>query len=89
MLVKIENTMPENQSENLIQRATNLTIDRALLIEARSYKINISRAAEIGIAQAISAAKSAQWKEENRPALQSSNAYALAHGLPLARYRQF
>ncbi|MFD1226650.1 type II toxin-antitoxin system CcdA family antitoxin [Pseudochrobactrum kiredjianiae] len=53
ILVKIENAMPENQSENLIKRAPNLTIDRALHMEARSYKRNISRAAEIGIAQAI------------------------------------
>ena len=30
-----------------------------------------------------------QWREENREAMESSNAWVKKHGLPLARYRQF
>ncbi|MEJ5022771.1 type II toxin-antitoxin system CcdA family antitoxin [Ochrobactrum vermis] len=41
------------------------------------------------MAQALTAAKSALWKDDNRAAMQSSNAYLEAHGLPLERYRQF
>lgn len=81
--------MSQDESARLVKRATNLSIDKELLSEARHYKINISRAAEIGIAQALAAAKSMDWKEENRAALQSSNAYVEANGLPLDRYRQF
>lgn len=77
------------ESARTFKRATNLSIDNELLSEARQHKINISRAAEIGIAQAIAAAKSALWKDDNRPAIQSSNAYVEANGLPLERYRQF
>ena len=29
------------------------------------------------------------WLEENRAALESSDAFVKAHGLPLARYRDF
>lgn len=81
--------MPQLESARTLKRATNLSIDNELLSEARRLKINISRAAEIGIAQALAAAKSALWKEENRPATQSSNAYVEANGLPLEHYRQF
>ncbi|NNU61005.1 post-segregation antitoxin CcdA [Brucellaceae bacterium VT-16-1752] len=81
--------MPRPESARTFKRATNLSIDNELLSEARQHKINISRAAESGIAQAIAAAKSALWKDDNRPAIQSSNAYVESNGLPLERYRQF
>ncbi|WHS29826.1 type II toxin-antitoxin system CcdA family antitoxin [Brucella sp. NM4] len=81
--------MPRSESARTFKRATNLSIDNELLSEARQHKINISRAAESGIAQAIASAKSALWKDDNRPAIQSSNAYVESNGLPLERYRQF
>ena len=81
--------MPHQEPTRASKRATNLSIDSELLSDARRHKINISRAAEIGIAQALANAKSALWKESNRAAIQSSNAYIDANGLPLDRYRQF
>jgi len=60
-----------------------------LLSEARRHKIDISPAAQIGIAQALADAKSALWKENNRATMHSSNGYVEANGLPLERYRQF
>ncbi|MFS2327581.1 type II toxin-antitoxin system CcdA family antitoxin [Brucella sp. H1_1004] len=81
--------MPQQEPARTFKRATNLSIDNELLSEARRYKINISRAAESGIEQALAAAKSALWKEDNRPAIQSANAYVEANGIPLERYRQF
>jgi antitoxin CcdA len=71
------------------RRATNLTIDVELLEEARSLKVNISRAAESGIADAVKAEKERRWKEENQEALNSWNDYVGEHGLPLAKHRQF
>ena len=71
------------------RRAANLSINTALLKEAKAFDINLSRAAENGIAGAIADAKAALWLKQNKEALESSNAFAEASGLPLARHRQF
>ena len=71
------------------RRPTNLTLDAAMISEARSLGINISQACERGLASAIAAARAQHWLSENADALQSSNDYVEAHGLPLARYRAF
>ncbi|MGJ8623344.1 MAG: type II toxin-antitoxin system CcdA family antitoxin [Yoonia sp.] len=71
------------------RKPTNLSLDAALLSEAKALKVNLSRAAEDGVRQAVAAAKAAEWKAQNAAALQSSNAYVDRHGLPLDRYRQF
>ncbi|CAN7551929.1 MULTISPECIES: type II toxin-antitoxin system CcdA family antitoxin [Ensifer] len=81
--------MAEHARSASAKRAANLTIDADLLAEARHFDINISRAAEAGIARAVSDAKAARWKKENSEALQSSNAFVDANGLPLAQFRQF
>ncbi len=71
------------------KKPTNLSLDQALLQEARSFEVNLSQAAELGLKQAIAAAKSAHWKAENAQALQSSNTWVEQNGLPLERYRSF
>lgn len=72
-----------------IRKAANLSIDATLLAEAKTLSVNISRAAEEGIASAVRAEKERLWKIENREALEGWNAYVDEHGLPLAKYRQF
>lgn len=71
------------------RRAANLTLDTSLLAEAKSLSVNVSRAAEAGIAEAIARERESRWKAENRQALESSNEYVRRHGLPLAKYRLF
>ena len=71
------------------RKPTNRSLDASLLTEAKALKVNLSRAAEDGVRNAVAAAKAAQWKAENAAALQSSNAYVEEHGLPLDTYRQF
>lgn len=71
------------------RKPTNLSLDPALLSEARALNVNLSRAAEEGVRVAVSQARSAAWRAENAAALDSSNAYVEANGLPLERYRQF
>jgi antitoxin CcdA len=73
----------------MTKRATNLTVDPALLDEARSLTINLSATFEASLRDAVRARKAAAWLEENRAAIQSSNDWVEKHGLPLARYRQF
>lgn len=57
--------------------------------EARALGINLSQACERGIADQLAATRAVRWLDENRDALASSNAHVEAHGLPLARHRQF
>ncbi|WP_193176112.1 type II toxin-antitoxin system CcdA family antitoxin [Oricola nitratireducens] len=71
------------------RKATNLSVPADLLAEAKALDINVSRAAETGIAQAIADEKARRWREENAKAIEAANAFVDANGLPLARYRQF
>lgn len=81
----MEITMTAMQSK----KPVNLSIDLSLLNEAKSYKINISKAAERGIIDALSKIRAEIWQKDNLEALQSSNSYLEKNGLPLAKYRQF
>ena len=74
---------------SLTRRAANLSIDAALLDEARALGINLSGAAQDGIRSAISTEKARRWKEENAEAIRSSNEYVEKNGLPLEKYRMF
>ncbi len=71
------------------KKPTNLSLDQALLQEAKSFGVNLSQAAELGLRQAVTAAKSAHWKSENAQALESSNKWVEENGLPLRQYRSF
>ena len=71
------------------RKPTNLSLDVALLAEAKELKVNLSRAAEQGVRSAVAVAKTEQWKVENAAALRSSNSYVEKHGLPLDSFRQF
>jgi antitoxin CcdA len=51
--------------------------------------INVSRACERGLAEQIAELRDKCWLEENREAIESSNAYVEAHGLPLAKHRPY
>ncbi len=71
------------------KRATNVSISESLLADAKELQVNVSRAAEAGIAEEVARRRAAAWLEENKPALDSSNAYVEKNGLPLARFRPY
>ncbi len=71
------------------RKSVNTSIDSRLIEEAKALGINMSRAAEQGIAKAISAEKTRRWQEENKEAIESSNDYVKRNGLPLAKHRLF
>src|SRR5690554_694089 len=81
--------MRTTEAAKSIRKPTNLSLDSALLKEAKSLGINVSRSAEAGIAEAVKLHRQNKWLNENAKALESSNAYVEANGLPLARHRQF
>jgi antitoxin CcdA len=71
------------------KRPTNVSLSDPLISEAKALGINLSQAAENGIAQAIRDKKTEQWLIENKAALESANEYIRKHGLPLAQFRPF
>ncbi len=72
-----------------LRKATNVSLAEALIIEAKSLRINISQAAEAGVSRAVAEKRAELWLAANRAALDSSNAYIEQNGLPLAGYRGF
>jgi antitoxin CcdA len=73
----------------ITRRPSNLTLDPALVAEARELGVNISRAAEDGLRTAVRAARAEVWRQENKAAIHSSNAWVERVGLPLAAKRLF
>ncbi|MDX3928238.1 MAG: type II toxin-antitoxin system CcdA family antitoxin [Shinella sp.] len=72
-----------------MRKPANLSLDAKLVSSARKLDINISRAAEEGIARAVKAERERLWRLENAEAIRLENEYVEKHGLPLAKYRQF
>ena len=71
------------------KKATNLSLEKSLLAEAKELDINLSNAAEAGIRSAVAETKSERWKRENAAAIEDWNRWVEEHGLPLERYRMF
>jgi antitoxin CcdA len=71
------------------KRVANVSIDADILDSAKAFAVNISQAAERGVAQAVAQKQAEQWLRDNQAALDSSNAFVERHGLPLAKYRPF
>ena len=71
------------------KKRTNLSIDSQLLLEAKLLGINVSQAAEAGLAQAVKLQKQQRWLKDNNHAIESSNDFVTQHGFPLAAYRHF
>lgn len=71
------------------RKSTSMTLDRALLDEARELGINISKAAEEGVSTAVRHERGRRWREENAGAIADYNAFIETHGVPLAGHRKF
>jgi len=59
--------MPQTAGQQ--RRATNVTIPEPLLREARDLKINVSKACEQGLAQAVAEARADRFLRDNRQAM--------------------
>jgi antitoxin CcdA len=71
------------------RKSTNLSLDAQLVAAAKNLDINISRAAEHGIARAVAEETARLWRIENREAIESLNGYVDRHGIPEQASRQF
>jgi antitoxin CcdA len=70
-------------------RPTNVSLNVALVDEAKALGVNISLAAASGLEQAVKQARAERWLEENQAALDAYNEYVQKHGLPLEKLRLF
>ena len=71
------------------RRATSMTLDAALLDEARAMGVNLSRAAEEGILLQVRAERARRWKEDNAEAIADYNRWIEENGVPLSQFRKF
>lgn len=71
------------------RRSTSLTLDRDLLDQARELGVNISRAAEAGVAAAVKAERARRWKIDNAEAVAAYNKWIEENGIPNASVRLF
>jgi antitoxin CcdA len=71
------------------KKATNLSISRDLLEEARRLNINLSATLEQALVEKVRQEKRRQWLEENREAMEACNELAERNGLFADRHRVF
>ena len=71
------------------RRATSMTLDAALLDEARALGVNLSRAAEEGLLAAVKAERKRRWAEDNAEFIRDYNEWIAENGVPLAEFRKF
>jgi antitoxin CcdA len=71
------------------KKATNLSINKELLAEARDLKINLSATLEEALFEKVRVKKRKQWLEDNRAAIQSCNELVEENGLFSDKYRVF
>lgn len=74
---------------NAAKKATNVSLAENLLVEARELRINVSQAAEAGVAKAVAEKRAELWVKENAKAFDCWNAYVEKNGLPFEKYRSF
>lgn len=55
------------------KRASNLSVNKSLLDEARKYKVNLSRLLEQALIETLAEKKREEWLEQNREALEAYN----------------
>ena len=71
------------------KKATNVSLAETLLAEAKALRINVSQAAEAGVARAGAEKRAELWVAQNQKAFGCWNAYVEKNGLPLGKYRSF
>ena len=77
------------RSSRSVAKPTNVTLNAALVDEAKQLGVNISLAAAWGLEQAVAKARTERWLDENNAALNSYNEYVEKNGLPLQKRRLF
>ena len=69
------------------RQRVNLLLDRDTVSEARELGINLSQTVGRALAAEIRQERRRRWREDNREAIESSNAWFEERGLPYAALR--
>ncbi|MDO7841564.1 type II toxin-antitoxin system CcdA family antitoxin [Sphingomonas immobilis] len=69
------------------RRSVNLSLDEAVVAEAREYGISLSRTSEAALAKAVKEERWRRWQEENRDAIEANNRWVEENGIPYADLR--
>ena len=69
------------------KKATNLSINKDLLAEARDLNINLSATLEEALQEKVRENRRKQWLEDNKQAIQACNELAEKNGLFSDKYR--
>jgi antitoxin CcdA len=80
---------PKDRPRRGKRTATNVSLEAALVAEARELGVSISQASNRGLEEAVKTARAERWLSENNAALDSYNDWIEANGLPLENYRLF
>jgi antitoxin CcdA len=71
------------------RKAVNLSLDAALVAEAKALNLNLSRTVEEALRQRVRDEKARRWQEENADAIAFNNAQIERDGLWCDDYRLF
>ena len=71
------------------RKAVNLSLDAALVAEARTLNLNLSRIADEALRRHVRDEKARRWQEENAEAIAFNNAQIERDGLWCDDYRLF
>jgi len=77
------------KDRNPPKKATNVSISKDLLAEARSLDINLSATLELALAEQVREKKRKQWIAKNCDAIQACNELVEKNGLFSDKYRVF
>ena len=72
-----------------MKKATNLTLNTEVLLEAKKLEINISKVCDAFLESLVRSEKERRWKSENQDFINEYNQITEKEGLPLDKWRTF
>ena len=75
--------------ERPLKKATNLTLNAEVLVEAKKLGINISKVCDAFLESLVRSEKERLWKIENQDFITEYNEITEKEGLPLDKWRTF
>jgi antitoxin CcdA len=81
--------MPPPINSSALKKATNLSINKELLTQARALNINLSATLEQALTLKVRKAQREQWLEDNQQAIDTCNDLTEKNGLFADKHRVF